>query len=796
MSKILYITEKSSQIEALEKGLKDNRKTGHRVEPLAGHILRMKDFKEYNSVYEKDWNTLIHEGKVPFFPEKIEKVISEKSKGRFKTDYKKIFKKVKDSIDWCDNIILATDPDNEGVTLGMEVIEACGALHKVKGMINMSKLDAASMKKEVMITNKIPYNAMYGAGVSRAFFDQVFGFNVTMFSTEYLNGGTALQVGGVSLPLLRMIVDRDLAFENHTKTPYWVINAKCRSPKGVFDVKIKYDKEGKISTKSKAEEIKALLSVNNKFVLNNFEHTEKKKKPPKPFDLQMIKSHSKKKFKCSLDKAEAAVEKAYEEKIGSYPRVETSFYAEGEFLLSKNILTKLYKTSAVFKDAIKHIVNPLIKRKDVFNDKGLEGQPHTALTPTEDLNKTAYDKLDELERNVFTEISLRYIMQFADDYTYKSTIFLADYVSDPLIQISAEEQIGIKGKEGWKNIDKDELAKIKYSETIPMINPGETLTIVENSIDIKQEFTSPKPRFTEVTIEAAMKTVHLAFDDPDIKKHLKENGIGTPATRKHIVQKCFDQKYLVLEKGKIISTKKARDLIGFFPKNISSPKLRADLEAGLKMIVQGKLSEEDYMKQIVKIVNDIIEKIKTIGTFKRRERVASKTTPHICPMPSCSKMIVDNGSMYKCEDNRYSKGKVTGCKFSIFKNQKFTLGRDFTETEFTDFLAGKEIETPKGNIKFVNEPKRHFVELVGSVTATPAITHSDGIKENGKAYIKDKVGIVYKSIHRRDISLEEAREILDGKIITITCKKKDETGSYKLKVKLNKKTKKVVTEFA
>jgi DNA topoisomerase-3 len=264
----LYITEKPSQVEALRDALKKtNMYNGVEIVPLAGHIMQLYDFEDYDKSLSDSWINLVMDKKVPFFPKELKKKIKPKSSfiangKKITSDYKKKFDDIKDKISRATKIILATDPDNEGATLGLEVIEKCNALSKVQGMINMSKLDITSLSKEVSIMNKLPYMNMYYAGDSRAYFDQTFGINMSIIATVVLGKGNTLQVGGVKLPTIRMVVERDLAFESHKEIPYWTLKAKATYNNQTFDIDIFLKDEEKFDKEEDALKIKSIVLFN------------------------------------------------------------------------------------------------------------------------------------------------------------------------------------------------------------------------------------------------------------------------------------------------------------------------------------------------------------------------------------------------------------------------------------------------------------------------------------------------------------------------------------------------------
>ncbi len=163
-------------------------------------------------------------------------------------------------------------------------------------------------------------------------------------------------------------------------------------------------------------------------------------------------------------------------------------------------------------------------------------------------------------------------------------------------------------------------------KTLPMLNSGDKLEII--SVELDKKFTKPKPRFTELSLAQAMEKISSIYNDEDIVKHLT-TGIGTPATRKKIIQdlksSVIDNKkvepYLFIpaygeDKGKIVSSKKARDMIQLLPDNITSPILRAKLEEKTNLIVSGEINIETFKIDLKKDISDMYNSIIQLGLDK------------------------------------------------------------------------------------------------------------------------------------------------------------------------------------
>jgi len=764
---ILYITEKPSQVQPLIKALRKNGISNFEVKPLLGHILSIKDFYEVDEDFKnRSWVELIRIGKAPFFYENPFSISYKK------VSNKKFFNEIKPFIEKADEIILAPDPDNEGVTLALEVVEKCKALHKVKGMINMNKLDETSLSKEVKIINKIPFMKMYEAGQSRALFDMFFGFNTTIFATSYLaKQKQLLNIGAVKLPTIRMVVDRDLEFEKHKKIPYYVITAKAKYQDKVFDVKFNIDNlKAEEINKEKADFIIDSIRENNIFKVTKFEERIKKETPPKPYSLTDLQGEANKKFKLTAKQTLNLAQKLYETyKVQSYPRTDNNYYAEGEYLQAPIILNHLSSVAGYKKFIDRLDLNNLLKR-NIFNDNKVTA--HTALAPTIEAKLDKLSKLSEQEKKIFHLVAIRYIIQFYPDYEYLS--ITGNALNEDIIIANFGESI--PQKLGFKEVTGGVENK---SRTLPKFMIGDDFEILIDSIKVEEKFTKPKPRFTEKTLLEAMEKVYRFFDDEKIKEMLKDSGIGTPATRADILEDLkkkdkSGEAYFKVEKGKIISTQKARDLIAKLPESLSSPIIRAEIEQELKDIVDNKLDKEEFINYSISFIKKVCNEIANRGELREPIKEEIKETEFKCPL--CNGKILENEKVFFCEDYKYNpKTKQSdGCKFVVFKNTKIY---QISKGDFKKLLNGEILENEK--LKFrLDLNELYFIKALEWKQRS-----NDELVETEKTYrLGDKY--VFKDFRGKKLTKKQALDLLQGEEIILKLKSK--TGNdYQLKCKSN-----------
>lgn len=773
LEKYLYITEKPSQVLPLSKALSaNNMKSNSDIEPLSGHILRFWRFAELDErLSVGSWVEQINDNRIPFYPKEIKKKIKEKQSylkngKKLWNDNQKKYDDIYKKILSCDKIVIATDPDNEGAALAVEIIEKANALNKVAGMINMSKLDLESLKKEVKILDKLPYLKMSEAADARAYYDQVFGINLTVAATAYLGKGSLLQVGGVKLPLILMIVQRDLEYETFKSIPYFTINGKAEYNGKLFDIEIinKNDNSKNRNRFSKEENAKDTIEkikANTIFTVDDFKEVQKKEAPPKPYSLAKLQSECNVKFKLTASETLKYAQTLYDIEIESYPRTDSNYYSEGEYLLVNEVLRKLsvvedFKT---FISMIENTKTPM--KRNIFDDSKIDA--HTALAPTNGFEKEKWDKLDSKAADVFKLVVVRYIMQFMQDYEYLNVKLNATNTDD----ISLKTSENICKKMGWKSAIGNQ-NNLKVSSTIPNMSTGEKINILPESLTISKGKTKPRERFSEADAIEAMEKISRFFDDDIIKEQLGEKGIATPATRHIIIEelktsKKGDEPYVKVEKGKLVSTSKARDLIKILPKDISSPLVRAEMESKLKDIMKGTLSKQDFMSECKNLVDDFIKRIAELGELpKVTPRQADIKTDELCPL--CKKnYIVESTNVFRCESNKYEKGKQSGCKFMFMKNQKL-IDAKFALTQFKRVLTGEVLTGRNGNKISLDLTSDFFTKIEFVQNDKELIETPKTFKLNGK--------FCFKNCYGKNLTKKQAEKLLNGEEVELKRKSK------------------------
>lgn len=660
--KSLIIAEKpelaKSIVNAIDGKLNKNdgyfEKGNYVVTWAYGHILRLKTPEEYDEE-NKSWDMK----QLPIYFKNWGKIPIDKSRKQFNV--------IKKLINECDEIINAGDIDEEGQLLIDEIIEYCKFKGTVK-RIQTSAFNEDYLKKALKnLEPNSKYETWGKSANARAIADYMVGINLSRYFS--ILNGTTLSVGRVQTPTLGLVVNRDLAIENHIKEIYYDGYSDIDINGNI--VKSKLEHKDNITFKN-SEELKQILdSFLNRKLQVSIKKQIKNENAPLPFNLTKLQSHISKKYKIKPDETLKITQDLREKYHAiTYNRSDSQYLNEEHYKEAPGVIKKVLSNLNL---KLNLDYNNLPHSK-CFDDSKVTA--HHGIIPTAvDLDLS---KMSEKEQKVYKEISLFYLIQFVE------------VVKKEVTYLETEEQQGYKFKasstkileEGFKKY-LDRSNNEDEESVLSRIKDGQySGTIIKN--DIKEIETKPLARYTQASLIEDMTRISKYVDDPEIKEILKrkdkdkegENGsIGTSATRASIIQNLIKRGYIKEEKDKVISTELGREYYKILPDEWKKADLTAKWWIIQEEIRDGK-SEQD--KLLDSILNDIKNILSTrdVSKFKLQKNYKNdKTIVGQCPI--CGKDIIESTKSFYCS------GFKDGCKFSIWKS---IAGKKLTKTNIKQLL--------------------------------------------------------------------------------------------------------------
>ncbi|WP_040249095.1 type IA DNA topoisomerase [Psychroserpens mesophilus] len=701
------IAEKPSVAREIAQVLGANSKrdgyyegNGYAVTYTFGHLCTLMEPNDYKP-YWKSWDL----NNLPMLPEKFKtKVVSN-------SGIQKQFNIVKSLFDKADVVINCGDAGQEGELIQRWVLDQASYKGKVQRLWISSLTTEAIKEGFEHLKNSEAYDNLYYAGFSRAIGDWLLGMNATrLYTVKHGGYKQVLSVGRVQTPTLAMVVNRFKEIENFQPQPYWELQTLYR------DTLFAYE-EGRFLNMEDGE----LLA--NKVKEHDFEIvsiTKKKGKEyaPKLFDLTGLQVYCNTKFGFSADETLKIVQKLYEQKVVTYPRVDTTFLPSDIYPKVSGILQKLTNYS--------QLTQPLLGKKikkssKVFNDKKVTD--HHAIIPTGIQINLQYN-----QQQVYDIIVKRFIAVFYPDCEVSNTTVIGK-ADDVNFKTTGKEIL----KEGWKVVfkfgkDTSTSSNTTDKDILPIFVKGEK---GPHEPSFLEKQTKPPNQFTEASLLRAMETAGKHVDDDELRDLMKENGIGRPSTRANIIETLFKRQYIKRNKKQILPTVTGIALIDIIQNELlKSAELTGLWEKQLKDIEKGEYSASLFINNMKKMVDELVYEVRSEttranisqATVVKQRKVKAKTTKaagitsEVCPKCKTGNLLKGK-SAYGCSQFK------SGCDFVLpFK----VFGKKISEKQCIRLLQKGSTVNMKGfdseagktegllrfddNFKLVLEPKKQALK--------------------------------------------------------------------------------------
>lgn len=599
---------------------------GYAVTFTFGHLCTLFEPNDYKA-YWKSWDL----NNLPMLPEKFQTKVVENS------GIQKQFKIVKKLFEQAEVVINCGDAGQEGELIQRWVMHQANYKGEVKRLW-ISSLTTEAIKEG--FNNLKPsqnYDNLYYAGFSRAIGDWLLGMNATrLYTLKHGGYKQMLSVGRVQTPTLAMVVNRFKEIEDFKPLPYWELQTLYRDTLFSFE-------EGRF-LKMEDGEVLVQKVKGEDFEIVCISKKKGKEYAPKLFDLTGLQVYCNTKFGFTADETLKMVQKLYEQKVVTYPRVDTTFLPNDVYPKVPGILQKLTH----YAELTKTILGKKIRKSSkVFNDSKVTD--HHAIIPTGVQIKLQYN-----QQQVYDAIVKRFIAVFYEDCQVANTTVIGQ-VDTINFKTTGKEILS----KGWKVVFENPEAKTKEAGILPTFVKGEK---GPHEPSFLEKQTKPPKQFTEATLLRAMETAGKQVDDDEMRELMKENGIGRPSTRANIIETLFRRKYIKRNKKQVLPTPTGIQLIDTIQNDLlKSAELTGQWEKQLKDIEKGTFSAGMFIANMKKMVDDLVYEV-------RSETTRANISPSVVPATTKAAKVVSNKAGItaeicpKCKQGTLLKGKAAyGC---------------------------------------------------------------------------------------------------------------------------------------
>lgn len=628
MGKVLVIAEKPSVgrdiarvLGCREKG--DGLLAGgnYIVSWAVGHLAALCNPEDYNPAWKK-WSMET----LPIMPEQmqLQAVVS----GRAQLA---VLKKLLRSPE-VESLICATDSGREGELIFRYIYQLCGCRKPFRRLWVSSMTDEALREGFASLRPGADYDNLFASARCRSEADWLVGINASRAYTLKYN--TLLSIGRVQTPTLAIIVARAQEIAAFVPEEYWELRADFALADGQTYWGVWQDKQGKtrLVGPQAAEQAKALQEAvkGRPAQVLQVGREEKSQPPPLLYDLTELQRDCNRRYGYSAQKTLDIAQSLYERrKLLTYPRTDSRYLSDD---LAPHLASRVQRLAglAQFSDLAAPLLGqPLPLSKRIIDNNKISD--HHAIIPTE--GNLRLEGLTPDELRVFRLVALRFLAVFYPPYRYAVTKVLTQVQTEANPQ---GELFASRGQEvlqaGWQAVyqqlqaweaaetppKKTATAKKSAKEDdqqLPSLQEGQPAQVL--AVKSSRKKTQPPKPYTEAGLLSAMENAGRFVEDEALREQLKENGLGTPATRAAIIERLLKVGYIRRQGKNLLPTEKGERLMEVVPPELKSPETTGKWERGLSAIAGGRMTDEVFMASIRRYVQYLVHDCRTSNRFVR-----------------------------------------------------------------------------------------------------------------------------------------------------------------------------------
>ena len=608
-------------------------------------------------------------------------------------DKQHIIRELKNAMDKCDEVILATDPDREGEAIAWhlaKVLDLDIATNKRLEFHEITRDSIGEAMKNPRTINK----SLVSSQETRRIIDRIIGFKLSTLLFKKIHSRSA---GRVQSATLKMIADHDDEIAKFVPEEYWTITTKINAFGKEFNVALLNDNGKEIDLKN-GEQAHAILDrIPEKLHVSKVEKKIKVSDSKEPFITSTLQQEAFSRLKFKTKKTQLVAQQLYEgievdgEHVGliTYMRTDST-------RLSPTFVERAtaYITERFGKEYLGHTRK--IRQVSMMQDA------HEAIRPTSN-HRTPESVKKFLTNDQYNLYKLIYNRTIASLMQSKKDEQMSVYLEGDGLTFKLDlTRTLFKGYEAvYKDTEKEE----NHFDSFPDFADDEQFEVVLK--ETEQKFTQPPAHYSEAKIVRLMEEV----------------GIGRPSTYASTIDTIRKRKYVTDESGILITTKQGNltsvVLNKYFPEIVDA-KYTALMEKKLDNIEEGNQSRN-------KILNDFYYQF--IELFDKVSKVMYKEsfveTGEMCPECGAPLVIKEgkNGQFVGCSN-------FPSCKY--VKKQESDAPAPTPIGEKCPECGGELLLRNKNGNSFItcsNFPKCRYTRKVASTNSSPVVEEEKRIKD-------------------------------------------------------------------
>ncbi|MNI25102.1 DNA topoisomerase 1 [compost metagenome] len=457
---------------------------------------------------------------------------------------------------------------------------------------------------------------LVNAQQARRILDRLVGYKISPLLWKKVKKG--LSAGRVQSVAVKLIMDRENEIKAFDPEEYWSITVQLDAGKSTFEAKY-HSIQGEKRELHSEEDMKVVLAAmgDGPFVVREVKEKERQRNPSPPFITSSLQQEAARKLNFRASKTMSVAQQLYEGiDLGKEGTVGLITYMRTDSTRISPIAQEEAKEYIVGKygEAFYPETPRQYLKKNANAQDAHEGIRPTSVLREPDVMKPFLSRdqhrLYKLvwERFVASQMSSAVLDTMTIDLTAGETIFRA---VGSKMKFAGFMKVYVEGNDDGTT-DEDKL--------LPALKQGDETH--KQSIDPKQHFTQPPPRYTEARLVKAM----------------EEMGIGRPSTYAPTLETIQKRGYVAIDEKKFIPTELG-DLViqlmsEFFPE-ILDVEFTAHMEEELDFVEDGK---ENWVKVLGDFYGPFEKRLEFAEEEMKEIEIQDEVSDEICE--KCGKHLV------------------------------------------------------------------------------------------------------------------------------------------------------------
>jgi len=521
---------------------------------------------------------------------------------------KEIVRELKAALKDAQELILATDEDREGESIGWHLVQLLKPKVPVKRMV-FSEITKEAIQAAIENPRQLDEN-LVSAQETRRVVDRLYGYTLSPLLWKKVGspkGVPSLSAGRVQSVALRLLVQRELerlAFRSGT---YWDLKAALATPEkkqfeaqlsSVGGKRVASGKDFDESTGKLKEDADVLLLGEDdarqlqeriagaEWKVTKVEERPQVRKPPPPFTTSTLQQEANRKLGMTAREIMRVAQRLYENGYITYMRTDSVHLSDEAVKALRRCVEERYG---------RKYLNPSLRQ---FTNKSKSAQEaHEAIRPAGTEMKTGEElRLSGQERKLYSMIWKRTVAtQMAEARLRFQTVAVT--AGDTEFRATGRH-VEFPGffRAYVEGSDDPEAALDDQESALPPLTENQTLSC--ETLEALGHETKPPARFTEASLV----------------RNLEAEGIGRPSTYASIIGTVQDRKYVRKSGHQLIPTflglAVTRLLEDYFPKLVDLG-FTAGMEQMLDDIATGERDRLPYLRKFYSGKDGLDEQVKT-----------------------------------------------------------------------------------------------------------------------------------------------------------------------------------------